>query len=116
MTATAERIEYSEQVRSTLHRLVTSLQEAVEEGGFGAAECAQLHTWIRAELLPWAADASMRMDAYQRRRAGAFFVELAELDAAVLGTVGQRAAALAERMKACGDGLVSAIAATARPA
>lgn len=109
MTPIADPTRYSEQVKSTLHRLVAALQDAVDEGGFGAAECAQLHTWIRAELLPWAADASNRMNSAQRRHAGPLFVELAELDAAVLGTVGERAAALAQRVLRCGDGLVEAV-------
>jgi len=109
MAAIADPTKYGEQLKSTLNRLVESLQTAVDEGGFGAAEYAQLHTWIRAELLPWAADASARMNSLQRRKASTMFAELAELDTAVLGTVGQRAADLAQLVRRCGDGLVDIV-------
>lgn len=40
-------------MRLTLERLCSELLDAVDDGDWGVREASRLHTWMRAELLPW---------------------------------------------------------------
>ena len=54
MTTTSTATDYGTVLTTNLNRLVRQLEEAVEDGTWAVSEAASLHTWVRAELVPWA--------------------------------------------------------------
>ena len=101
--------DYVDVLDATLHRLVTQVREAVDDGTWAVSESAQLHAWLRAELLPWAAASVRTLDMRTRDTMGPVFAELAALDVELLGCAGIAAAQMAERLQSTGTRLLAAL-------
>ncbi len=97
---------YAAIIDSAMRRLVQHVQEAVDDGTWAVAEAAQLHAWVRAELLPWAAELMRTADPTTRETLAPVFTQLAQLDAELLGTCGRPAAALAHKLQDSGTQLL----------
>lgn len=91
---------YASQLETTLVRLVSDVTEAAGDGEYAVRESATLHTWVRAELLPWAASCLSSMDENHQERVRTAIAELAARDAELLGAAGAAASAAACQIEA----------------
>lgn len=101
-----DAIDFATAIQRTLDRLVDEVVEAVDDGTWGAAEGARLHAWIRAELLPWAADMLRQASPGTRAVAGPALSRLAGLDAQLLGTYGASASHAASNLHTAATTLI----------
>ena len=106
MTTTSTPTDYGTVLTTNLNRLVRQLEEAVEDGTWAVSEAASLHTWVRAELVPWATTMIHHLDPATRAALSPYFAELAALDVQLLGTAGRSAAELAHQLEVVADKLV----------
>lgn len=97
---------YAAIIDSAMKRLVAHVHQAVADGTWAVNETAQLHAWVRAELMPWAAEVLRTSDPAARASLAPAFAELAKLDADLLGTCGRPAAALATKIQDSGSQLL----------
>ena len=106
MTTTSTATDYGTVLTTNLNRLVRQLEEAVEDGTWAVSEAASLHTWVRAELVPWATTMIHHLDP-AARAAQPYFAELAALDVQLLWDfAGRSAAELAHQLEVVADKLV----------
>lgn len=109
MQQTKSRSEYAAGLSETAFRLTRDVHHAVADGGWAAAEAGRLHSWVRAELVPWARSAVRDLDARQRGAINPYLVQLDNLDAQMLGTAGASAAELAYQLRVVADRLVARV-------
>ena len=101
MQQTKSRSEYAAGLSETAFRLTRDVHHAVAAG--------RLHSWVRAELVPWARSAVRDLDARQRSAINPYLVQLDNLDAQMLGTAGASAAELAYQLRVVADRLVARV-------
>ena len=106
MATSTSTTGYGAALPTNLSRLVRQLEEAVEDGTWAVSEAASLHSWVRAELVPWATATVHRLDPETRRTLGPYFTELAALDVQLLGAAGRSAAELARQLEVVADKLL----------
>lgn len=99
--------QYSLHLRATLGRLCRELVESVEEGGPGRSEIVRLHTWLRADFVPWTSRRLDRMNAATRSALSDTMTQVGNLDATLVTTAGTEAAELADRLRRLGTDLVA---------
>ncbi|MFA7267191.1 MAG: hypothetical protein WC054_12850 [Candidatus Nanopelagicales bacterium] len=101
--------KYAAGLSETASRLTRDVHHAVADGGWAAAEAGRLHTWVRAELVPWARSAVRDLEPRQRSVINPYLVQLENLDAQMLGTAGASAADLAYQLRITADRLVARV-------
>lgn len=106
MNMTAIPRDYGLQVSRTVQRLTRDIHDAATEGDWAVSEVSRLHAWMLAEVVPWARSVANELDPPQRARVNQFLVDLADLDAIMLGTAGTAAADVADQVKQTIDRLV----------
>lgn len=99
--------DYSLHLRATLGRLCRELVEAVEEGEGGLCELGRLHTWLRADFVPWTARRLRALDRSTRDTLADALTEVGRLDGRLVTTAGREAARTADQLRRVGTDLVS---------
>lgn len=101
--------KYAQVVSQTAIRLTFKVREATNDGSLGSTEITQLHTWVTADLIPWAKSSADYVDDLTRSQVDALISELQELDAELSASIGSRAADIADRLRNTGSALVTTL-------
>ncbi len=109
MNSTMIPPDYGHQLSETVHRLTRDVHEAVEDGGWAAAESGRLHAWVHAEVVPWARGATLGLATPHCAAINNYLNDLTRLDAQMLGTAGITAADIASQLKLAVDRLVERV-------
>lgn len=88
-------------------RLVEDVELAVAQGAWGSSEASRLHSWLRADMMPWAL-AQMRRHR-DPGRIGSLLRDLLAHDAQLVTAVGEDLVRVAEQLEVRAIRLASAL-------